>query len=49
MAARVMGNPDTPGLSDTAFSNVRLRGTGFRFLYPTLEQGLQQIVGALND
>jgi hypothetical protein len=37
------------GLSDAVFSNVRLRGTGFRFLYPTLEQGLQQIVGALDE
>jgi hypothetical protein len=37
------------GLHDAAFSNVRLRGTGFRFLYPTLEQGLQQIVGALDE
>ena len=34
---------------DAVFSNVRLRGSGFRFLYPTLEQGLQQIVGALDE
>jgi nucleoside-diphosphate-sugar epimerase len=33
--------------SDAVFSNIRLRGTGFRFRYPTLDQGLQQIVGAL--
>jgi NAD dependent epimerase/dehydratase family enzyme len=32
---------------DAAFSNVRLRGTGFRFAYPTLDQGIQQVVGAL--
>ena len=25
------------------FSNIRLRGTGFRFRYPTLDQGLQQL------
>ena len=35
-------------LTDAVFSNIRLRGTGFRFLYPTLEQGLQQIVGVLD-
>ena len=29
--------------SDAAFSNIRLRGTGFRFEYPTLEHGLRQI------
>jgi RNA polymerase sigma factor (sigma-70 family) len=29
--------------ADAVFSNIRLRGIGFRFLYPTLEQGLQQI------
>ena len=31
------------------FSNIRLRGIGFRFRYPTLEQGLQQILGALDE
>ena len=30
-----------------AFSNIRLRGIGFRFVYPTLEQGIEQILGAL--
>ena len=51
MAARVVGHPPMSGtgLSDAVFSNVRLRGTGFRFLYPTLEQGFQQIVGALDE
>ncbi len=34
---------------DAVFSNIRLRGIGFRFQYPTLEQGLQQIVGALHE
>lgn len=34
--------------ADAAFSNIRLRGIGFRFHYPTLEQGLEQVVGALH-
>jgi uncharacterized protein len=34
--------------ADAAFSNIRLRGIGFQFLYPTLEQGLQQVLGALH-
>ena len=34
---------------DAVFSNIRLRGIGFRFEYPTLEQGLQQILGALHE
>jgi len=35
--------------TDAVFSNARLRGIGFRFTYPTLEHGLEQVVGALND
>jgi nucleoside-diphosphate-sugar epimerase len=35
-------------LADAMFSNIRLRGTGFRFEYPTVEQGLRQILGALH-
>ncbi len=35
-------------LDDALFSNIRLRGTGFRFEYPTVEQGLGQILGALH-
>jgi len=35
--------------ADAVFSNIRLRGTGFCFRYPTLEQGLQQVVGALHE
>jgi nucleoside-diphosphate-sugar epimerase len=35
--------------ADAVFSNIRLRGIGFRFRYPSLEQGLQQILGALNE
>jgi uncharacterized protein len=34
---------------DAVFSNIRLRGIGFRFEYPTLEQGVRQILGALNE
>lgn len=36
-------------LADAVFSNIRLRGTGFRFLYPTLAQGIQQILGVLHE
>ena len=35
--------------SDAVFSNIRLRGIGFQFRFPTLEQGLRQILGALHD
>jgi NAD dependent epimerase/dehydratase family enzyme len=35
-------------VADAQFSNIRLRGTGFRFEYPTVEQGLRQILGALH-
>ena len=35
--------------ADAVFSNIRLRGIGFRFLYPTLDQGLQQVIGALHE
>jgi nucleoside-diphosphate-sugar epimerase len=43
IARLLPGYPQT----DAVFSNVRLRGLGFRFLYPTLEEGLQQVVDAL--
>ena len=35
--------------ADAVFSNIRLRGIGFRFQYPTLEEGLQQVLGALHE
>jgi nucleoside-diphosphate-sugar epimerase len=35
--------------SNGVFSNIRLRGIGFRFEYPTLEQGLQQVVETLHE
>ena len=34
--------------ADGVFSNIRLRGIGFRFRYPTLERGLQQVVTGLD-
>jgi nucleoside-diphosphate-sugar epimerase len=35
--------------ADAVFSNIRLRGIGFRFTYPTLEEGLQQVLEALHE
>jgi nucleoside-diphosphate-sugar epimerase len=35
--------------SDAVFSNIRLRGIGFRFRYPTFEQGLRQVLGAIHE
>ena len=35
--------------ADAVFSNIRLRGIGFRFLYPTLDRGLQQVLGVLHE
>jgi nucleoside-diphosphate-sugar epimerase len=35
--------------ANAALSNIRLRGSGFRFRYPTLEQGMAQILGALDE
>jgi NAD dependent epimerase/dehydratase family enzyme len=35
--------------ADAVFSNSRLRGIGFRFMYSTLEQGLEQVIGALHE
>jgi nucleoside-diphosphate-sugar epimerase len=35
--------------ANAVFSNIRLRGIGFRFRYPTLEQGIEQILGALHE
>jgi nucleoside-diphosphate-sugar epimerase len=36
-------------LGDSAFSNIRLRASGFRYLHPTLDDGLQQVLGALDE
>ena len=51
LAVSLAGDPPAGGdiRSDAVFSNIRLRGTGFRFRYPTLDQGLQQILGALHE
>ena len=43
-----------PALADylrgnALFSNIRLRATGFRFAYPTVDDGMRQIVGALHE
>lgn len=35
--------------ADAVFSSIRLRGLGFQFRYPTLEQGLQEVLGALHE
>jgi NAD dependent epimerase/dehydratase family enzyme len=35
--------------ADAVFSNVRLRGTGFHFKYPSLDDGLRQVLRALDD
>lgn len=35
--------------ADAVFSNIRLRGIGFRFRYSTLEQGLAQVIGAIDE
>ena len=40
---------DEVSQADAVFSNIRLRGIGFRFRYPTLEQGLQQILRAAHE
>ena len=50
-AARFMVGPLLAGdiHADAVFSNIRLRGIGFRFRYPTLEQGLRQILEALHE
>ena len=50
-ATRLVLGPIPPdGIqTDAMFSNIRLRGIGFRFEYPTLEQGLRQVLGALHE
>jgi nucleoside-diphosphate-sugar epimerase len=35
--------------ADAVFSNIRLRGIGFRFRYSTLEQGLAQVLGEIDE
>jgi hypothetical protein len=35
--------------ADAIFSNIRLRGIGFRFEHPTLEEGIRQVVEEFYD
>jgi NAD dependent epimerase/dehydratase family enzyme len=51
LAARLVAGPCLADdvQADAVFSNIRLRGIGFRFRYPTLDHGLQQILGALHE
>jgi nucleoside-diphosphate-sugar epimerase len=35
--------------ADAVFSNVRLRGTSFDFKYPRLDDGVRQVLGAMNE
>jgi len=50
-AARLIVAPPFVGClqSDAVLSNIRLRGTGFRFDHPTLEHGLRQVLGAVYE
>ena len=50
VAARLVVGPVLAGhlQADAVFSNIRLRGIGFHYLYPTLDQGLRQVLGALH-
>ena len=50
-AARLVAGPVLADhlQADAVFSNIRLRGTGFRFLYPTVDEGLRQVLGAVNE
>jgi nucleoside-diphosphate-sugar epimerase len=35
--------------ADAVFSNARLRGLGVRFRYPTLEEGVEQVLGTFHE
>ena len=35
--------------ADAVFSNIRLRGIGFRFQYSTLDEGIQQLLEVLHE
>jgi hypothetical protein len=50
-AARLLAGPALAEQiqADAAFSNIRLRGIGFRFRYPTVEQGFRQILEAFHE
>ena len=34
---------------DAVLSNIRLRGLGFRFEFPTLDRGVRQVLGSLHE
>jgi len=46
VATRLVVGPVLAGhlQADAVYSNIRLRAIGFRFLYPTLDQGLRQVL-----
>lgn len=50
-ATRLLGRArfDDEVRGDEAFSNIRLRGLGFRFQYPAIEDGIGQVVSELVD
>jgi len=50
-ATRLVVGPVLAGhlQADALFSNIRLRGIGFRFRYSTLEEGLQQVLEVLHE
>lgn len=51
VATRLVAGPVLGELmqADAVFANIRLRGSGFRFRYPTLEQGLRQVLETLHQ
>ena len=50
-ATRLVAGPVMGDLlrADAVFSNIRLRGIGFRFQYSTLDEGVAQVLGALHE
>jgi uncharacterized protein len=50
-AARLVVGPTVAAClqNDAVFSNIRLRGSGFRFKYPTLDDGLEQILRTCHE
>jgi hypothetical protein len=51
VATRLMAGPILADLvrADAVFANIRLRASGFSFRFPTLESGIQNVVGALHE
>jgi hypothetical protein len=49
-ATRLVAGPVLAEIrADAVFANIRLRGIGLRFRYPTFGQGLQQVLGVLHE